>query len=453
MKKILYIFILSSITFSCDVFDVEPEASISDESAITNVSGLSAALNGLYHRIQDAHDGEIQIVSGAASDLGQSVGTWDPYREIDTYLVSIENVEITGVWQDVYEIVNQANNIIEATPKITAASEAVRNSTLGQAYFARGLAFFDAAIMWGGIPNVYGTLGVPLPLEPSRSAVLYARSSQQETWNQIEADLTQALSLLPETGAPANVTKAAARALLARMYLYVQNYEQAANFATQVIDDANFEMQPNATDPFRTKNTNESIFELQFSSLDQSQIFNWYVPAALGGRGDIAAHTEFYNSISDDDARKEMFIFSAGEGLFFPTKYALSSNDDNLHIIRLAEMYLIRAEANFLSGKATPRPPVEDLNVTRVRAGLPALSTINSIDDILEERKVELMYEGHRWFDLLRTGKALEILAAVPRSNSPGAPATLTDAGRQVFPIPNTERNANPDMQQNPAYN
>jgi len=452
MKKLSYILILSLVAFSCEVFEVEPEASISDEAAITNPNGLRAAINGLYHRIQDVFDGEQQLATATASDLAQSVGTWDPYREIDTYVVSRENIEITALWADNYEIVNQANNILEGAPNIEGITEETRNSSLGQAYFARGLAFFNAAMLWGGIPGVYGTLGVPLPMEPSRAPVLYTRTSQQETWDQVEADLTQALNLLPEDGAPAFISKATARAMLARMYLYLGNYEQASNFATQVIDDGQFSLVSDYATIFRNSNTSESIWELQFDALDNSQIFNWYVPGVLGGRGDLAAHTEFYNSIPDEDLRKQLFDFTESEGFWFPTKYFGAANDDNTHLIRLAEMYLIRAEANFLSGKSTPVPPEDDLNVIRTRAGLDPISEITSIDDILEERKVELMYEGHRWFDLIRTGKALEALASVPRDNSPGAPAMLTEPGRQVFPIPNTERNANPGMEQNPAY-
>jgi len=452
MKKLIYILSISLLAFSCEaVFDVEPEASISDEGAITNRNSLNAALAGLYNQLQgNYYQGELQIAADVSSDVAQSVGTWDFYREMDTYVISPDNIEVRDLWAAMYEAVNQANNIIEGVAAVEDATQEVLDQALGEAYFARGLSFFDLARLFGGVPNVYGDLGVALPLEPSRSPVLYTRASLTETWAQIESDLTNALDLLPEEGFPARASKAAARSLLARYYLYVQDYPQAANYASQVIDDPNFELVSDVVDIFKVKNTAEAIFELQFDATDDNSIRTWYIPGALGGRGDLAAHDEFYESIPDNDDRKQLFAFDESSMFWYPTKHETPANADNLQIIRLAEMYLTRAEADFLNGSGDP---LADLNAVRTRAGLDPLSEITSIDDILDERKIELCFEGHRWFDLTRTGKALDVLSSVPRTNSPGAPAMLTTPGRQVFPIPNAERNANPEMQQNPAYN
>ncbi len=450
MKKPLYILMLGLLAFSCEVFDVEPEASISDEAAITNANSLTAALAGLYNQLQgNYYQGEIQIASDVSSDIAQSVGTWDFYREMDTYVVSPDNLEVRDLWAAMYEVVNQANNIIAGVDNVTDATPEFLNSALGQSYFARGLAFFDLARLYGGIPGVYGTMGIALPLEPSRSPVLYSRTSLDETYAQIESDLLRALDLLPEDGFPQRASRAAARALLARFYLYVGDYRQSATFATQVIEDPNFELIDNVVDIFRTKNTAESIFELQFDATDDNSIRTWYIPGALGGRGDLAAHDEFFASIPDNDDRKQLFAFDESSMFWYPTKHETPANADNLQIIRIAEMYLTRAEADFIDGTGDP---LSDLNAVRTRAGLDPLDAISSLDDILDERKVELAFEGHRWFDLTRTGRALTVLASVPRTNAPGAPAQLTDPGRQVFPIPNAERNANPEMEQNVAY-
>ncbi len=450
MKKLLYIFILSIIAFSCDVFDVQPEASVSDEIAITNAGGLKAAVNGLYDRLQTGyHNGRLFIAGDVLTDIAQSVGTWDFYREMDTYRVSPDNNENRDLFTAIYQVVNQANNIIEAAPGVADATDAVKNQSLGEAYFARGIAFFDAAMLWGGIPGVYGSLGVTLPLAPSREAATLPRASLQETWAQVESDLQAAIPLLPETGAPARITKAAARGMLARMYLYLKKYAQASDFATQVINDSKFKLLDDYTAVFTGKNTTESIFEVQFDNADQSVIRTWYIPTSAGGRGDLAAHDEFYTSIPDEDERKKLYAFDNNAKFYYPTKYAKAGNIDNIHVLRLAEMYLIRAEADFLAGKGDP---LADLNTVRARANLPALAAINSIDDILNERKVEFAFEGQRWYDLLRTGKATSVLASVPRTNSPGAPATLTEPNRQVLPIPSVELNANPNSVQNDAY-
>jgi starch-binding outer membrane protein, SusD/RagB family len=452
MKKTIYILCISMLAFSCEaVFDVEPEASISDEGAITNLNSLNAALAGLYNQLQGNYlQGEYQIAAAVSSDVAQSVGTWDFYREMDTYVVSPDNVEVTDLWAAMYEAVNQANNIIEGVANVDDATQETLDFALGQAYFARGMAFFDLARLFGGVPNAYGELGIALPLEPSRAPQLYSRASLADTWSQIESDLTDALDLLPESGFPARASKPAARAMLARYHLYMQNYGQASTFAGQVIDDSNFELIDDVVSIFKVKNTAEAIFELQFDATDANSIRTWYIPGALGGRGDLAAHDEFFNSIPDNDERKQLFAFDESSMFWYPTKHETPANADNLQIIRLAEMYLTRAEADYLGGGGDP---LADLNAVRVRAGLEPLDEISSLDDILDERKIEFCFEGHRWFDLTRTGKALDVLSSVPRSNSPGAPAMLNTPGRQVFPIPNAERNANPEMQQNPAYN
>jgi len=452
MKKLSYIFFLSLLAFSCDVFDVQPEAAVDENTAITNLGGLRAAVNGLYDRLQTGYyNGRLAMAGDLSAEVAQSVGTWDFYREMDTYRVSPDNNENRDLFTAIYQVVNQANNIIAAAPGVADATEPQKNQALGEAYFARGLAFFDGAMLWGGIPGVYGTLGITLPLEPSRQAVSLPRASLQETWVQIEADLQKSLPLLPEAsaGAPARITKAAARGMLARMYLYLKNYEQAANFASQVISDTKFQLLADYSTIFNTKNTAESILEMQFDNLDQNAIRTWYIPTSAGGRGDLAAHTEFYDSIPAADDRKKLYAFDNNSKFYYPTKYPRANNLDNIHVLRIAELYLIRAEANYLSGKGDP---LADLNRVRTRAKLPALTAITSIDDILNERKIEFAFEGQRWYDLLRTGKALVRLASVPRSNSPGAPAALTDARRQVFPIPSVELNANPNSVQNDAY-
>ena len=147
MKKTIYILCISMLAFSCEaVFDVEPEASISDEGAITNLNSLNAALAGLYNQLQGNYlQGEYQIAAAVSSDVAQSVGTWDFYREMDTYVVSPDNVEVTDLWAAMYEAVNQANNIIEGVANVDDATQETLDFALGQAYFARGMAFFDIA--------------------------------------------------------------------------------------------------------------------------------------------------------------------------------------------------------------------------------------------------------------------------------------------------------------------
>jgi tetratricopeptide (TPR) repeat protein len=449
MKKILFIGIISLVVSSCDVFDVQPEASISDSAAITNASGLNAALAGLYAQMQGSYySGDIFFLADVTSDIAQSVGTWDFYREMDTYVVNADNTEILDLWDAIYDVVNQANNIIEAAPNVEDAPQEVRDNAQGEAYFARALAFFDAARVWGGIPGAYSEAGIPLPLEPAREASFPSRASIDQTYSQVESDLMQALNLLPEALNRNRATKDAARALLARFYLYTENYAQASTYATQLIDDSNYELVDDFTAIFSGKNTSESILELQFDNVNTSGVRFWYAPGAIGGRGELAAHDEFFASIDDADERKLLYDFDAVGGFTYPTKYIKAGDIDNTHVLRIAEMYLIRAEADLQRGAGDP---LADVNAIRSRANLPDLDAV-TLDDILNERKIELAFEGHRWFDLVRTGQALTVLNSVPRTNTPGDPAKLNDPARQLFPIPNSELNVNENLEQNNAY-
>ncbi len=455
MKKLKYIFLLTFFLSACNVLDTKPELQIADESAITDIVGANAALAGLYNQVQGVYQGRIQRLADVSGTTSQSVGTWDFYREMDTYVTNPDNTEVLDIWTFIYRGVNVANNLIESVAKLDVP-QTRKDPILGQAYFVRGLMFFDAVRIWGGVPTAAGTSGIPLPKEPSRSAVQYERASLADSYAQVEADLLQALSLLPETNAVGQATKASANALLSRYCLYVKKYAEAERYANAVISNSRFALVTPYDAIFSGRNTTESIFELQFNSADQSGLRFWYAPGSIGGRGELAAHNEFYNQFVADasDARAKLFAFDNVAKFWYTVKYIKGGNIDNAHVIRLAEVILNRAEArantnNFAGSRS-------DLNLIRARAGTLADNTANSTEQLMlaieKERRLELCYEGHEWFDLVRTGRALTVLSAVPRSNSPGAPARLTDRNRLVFPIPFQEINANPKMVQNEGY-
>ncbi|MFN3801198.1 RagB/SusD family nutrient uptake outer membrane protein, partial [Belliella pelovolcani] len=144
-KLILGISILGfGLNTACNVLDQEPETQISDQTAFTNEKSADAALAGLYHQLQSGfyYGRNFQIISDVSSDISQSVGTWDFYRELDTYQLDASNLEITNFYTAAYRAVNQANNIIAEVPNIEM-TQARKDNIIGQAYFVRALAFFD----------------------------------------------------------------------------------------------------------------------------------------------------------------------------------------------------------------------------------------------------------------------------------------------------------------------
>lgn len=446
-----------------DVLEQDPQIQIAQERAITNKKGAEAAVAGMYNELQSAdyYGRNFQIMSDLSSDVAQSIGTWDFYREMDTYLTSIGNTENGNFWTRAYRAVNVANNIIEKVPQLTDTQEADKNSYLGQAYFVRGLAFFDLTRTYGGVPGIIGTLGVPLVTQPSTkvdASLFPARPTLAESYKQVEDDLLMALELLPEQHSSniatrSQAVKGTARALLSRLYLYTNQPEKVTEYADQVIGDSKYSSVDNYLDIFQSKFTSEAIFELNFNTTDQSGLRNWYVPSTIGGRGDIAAHTSFYEEVTanPNDVRGQLFAFNAGANVYYPTKYIKAGNIDNAHIIRLSEVYLNRAEAKAKAGDIVGA--LEDLNQIRSNAGLEAVNTTGveeTLEAIWKERKIELAFEGQSFFDLVRTGKALTELSSVERTNGPAV--SLADPNRQVFPIPNFDIDSNTNLVQNEAY-
>lgn len=452
------------INSSCKkVLEQEPLTLISEDIAITNKKGAQAAIAGLYNELQNAsyYGRNYQIISDVSADIAQSVGSWDFYREMDTYVVTDGNTENGNFYYRAYRTINQANNIISQVPSVANATDAEKNAYLGQAYFVRGLAYFDLTRLYGGVPGVIGTLGVPIVTTPSSKideTSFPARATLEASYNQVEADIVKSLELLPDTyGSDATnrsqVIKGTARALLSRLYLYLNQPDKIIANADLVINDPKYVLAAVFSNIFSNKLTTESIFELNFTSSDQSGIRNWYFPSANGGRGDLVVHLNYYNEATADplDTRGKLFGYDVTSKVYYPIKYQQAGNIDNIHILRIAEIYLNRAEAraktNDLAGA------LADLNKIHTRAGSAPL-TISASQEllaaILQERKLEFAMEGHRFFDLVRTGQALTKLVQIDRKNGP--PTSLTVAGRQVFPIPSFEINSNKNMVQNEAY-
>ncbi len=456
--------ILALFGSSCTkVLNQKPIVYISQDIAITNKKGAQAAVAGMYNELQDGnyYGRNFQICSDVSSDIAQSVGTWDFYREMDTYQVTSGNTEVGNVYYRPYRAINLANNVIAQVGAVGDATAAEKNAYLGQAYFIRALAAFDLNRLFGGVPGAYGTLGVPIVLTPSAGideSSFPARPTLQAAYAQIQTDLLKSLDLMPETlGTDAldrsQAVKATARALLTRYYLYVNQPDSVIKYADPLINGTKYVLQTTFSNIFDNKLTSESIFELNFTSSDQSGIRNWYFTSALGGRGDLAVHLNYYNEAIADpkDTRGKLFGYDATSKIYYLTKYQKAGNIDNIHILRIAEIYLNRAEARIKKGDLTGA--LADLNKVHMRAGPSALAITDAVAlqaAVIQERKLEFAEEGHRLFDLMRTGLALTKLTALDRKNGPNV--ALTSAGRQVFPIPSYEVNANKNMVQNDAY-
>jgi tetratricopeptide (TPR) repeat protein len=281
-------------------------------------------------------------------------------------------------------------------------------------------------------------LGVPIVQTPTRSISeesKVGRNTVQEVYTQIITDLSKAESQLPEDN-EWRASKGAAAALLARVYLQQGDYAKARDAANRVISSGAYALLKNYKDVFnRDENSSEDIFAIQLTTQDGANLMNTHfsIPDFGGRDGDVEilqGHLSLY-----DPADKRLALFYDGNGAIRTGKW--NNLYGNVNIIRLAEMYLIRAECNQRLGTSVGASPLADYNVVRTRAGLPAATSV-TLDVILLERRLELAHEGHKIHDMKRLKLSVGPLPY--------------NADKLVFPLPQREINANGNLQQNPGY-
>ncbi len=442
MKKLLYISILCFVAVSCNIVDVEPQNSISAEEAFNTKEDIDKGILGAYASFQSlSYYGRTYSIFAdlAADNLSHPVdATATDYAEVDNNSMLPENGSNSNMWAIMYDGINVANNVISKVPIINDMTVEEKNSALAELYFIRAMNHFNLMSYYGAIPlKLQPTIGVD-NLDAPRVPV-------NEVYAQIITDLTFAAENLPSSGNKIRGSKFAAKALLARVYLYQGNHQQAAAMASDVINNGGYTLLSNYAEVFADEENAESIFEIYFSQLERNRIAEYNFPKSLNGRREVEPSQDLLDAFEVGDERFQASIAFA-EGLAYAIKYDdLNLGADNFIVIRLADMYLIRAEALAKGPAPDPNQIKADLNTVRTRAGLSGI-TSNSIDQLIsaieKERRVEFAFEGQRWFDLVRTGRAVDVLFNV------------TSINQTLFPIPFDElqTNKDPGMFQNPGY-
>lgn len=448
MKTIKYIIVLSAILLvSCNkMLDIQPTDAISSDVAIKDKSGVEKAIYGAYDAFQQAGIyGRNRVILGDLSaDNLVWTGTNMDYSQIASHDVSIDNGIIDGMWTGAYDGINRVNNILSALPGIGDLTEGERNMYEGEALFMRALFHFELLTYFGGVPiKTTPTLDVNNVEQP--------RNTTAEVYDQIIDDLEMAQSKLPGPGSmtPGRANKFAAAALLARVYLtrfHAENNNEyatlAANKADEVIESGDFSLVRPYSALYTGNDNSERIFQIVFSAQDKNRLAEYFMPRTLTGRYEVAPSDTLTGSWNlDDSLRFDASVAFDTVGDPYCIKYMeLVEGSDPVLVIRLAEMYLVKAEA-----EAYTNGDIADIqanvNAIRDRAGLgptPA-STLDELKIAIEnERRFEFAFEGHRWFDLVRTGRATTILGI--------------EEYQTLFPIPLSEMTTNNAMEQNPGY-
>lgn len=457
LYKVSFIALLLSISSCNDNLDLKPEDSIEQSVVLTSPNLIKGAVTGIYSKLQDSDIyGQPQMIAEFMADNVNFVGSFPSLRAIRDYETLATNRSIDGYWIKTFESLAATNFIITNFPSISSnlITEDERTSYIAQAKFIRALLNFELVNLFAQ-PYQFsnGTnLGIPLVFEffeGDISPFQKERSTLNEVHNQIESDLNDAIANLPN-GNNASASKGAAQALLARLYLYRGQWSDAANLANEVIQSGQYSLSSNY-DFYNDKSENtEHIFTVINSSADPivgSGSTAFYNASPLG-RGDAPFSQNLIDAFNDEagDLRfSDLSVAAAdagGNNTFFTTKYSDGTNSASLSpVLRITEMYLIRAEANLNAGSSIGDTPLNDINRLRTRAGLPALASVN-IDQILTERRKELCFEGHRRMDLLRNNRNLR-----PDNGAKSAPG----ADKVILPIPDDEINLNPNITQSPG--
>ncbi len=440
-KHILYIILLTGILMAgCeDLLDVTTTDTLNvDDGVITTAERATLALNGMYDGLQEEEFYANYVITygDLAADNLDHTGTFTTSKQVDNNAVLTNNVTLNDVWGQLYFVVNIANTLIEDVPGIDNMEPGMIDRMTGEAYFVRALCYFTLVKSWGGVPLQ------TTPVRDSKDVEAKARSSADQVYDQIESDLDAAITQLGTFSVNGRANIWAARALKSRVHLYQGEYQQAHDLADQVIKDSPYTLASDYMSIFDYENpySPESIFEVDFTEQDGNSLAFWYFQDDLGGRYEYGVNPSLVNAYEDDDSRQEAVFYYSETDNYMVYKYRdVGSGSDNVMVIRLAEMYLNRAEA-LLNGATGTSTALDDVNTIRDRAGLADLAGPVTLDIILDERRKEFAFEGHRWFDLTRTDQAIEVLPNVASSD------------QYLWPIPQGERDVNPNLAQNPGY-
>ena len=437
----------AALVAACDSpLDVEPTASIDSETALSDPRGIELGVNGAYRSLQhgDLYGLEEMVFPDLYADNLDFSGTFQTHREVGLRNITTSNGANFNHWYRSYIGIDRTNNLLEAIDAVTALTTAQHDQYRGEALFVRSLHYFNLVRYFGD---------VPLVLTPSKGitdASFPTRETAANVYSRIVTDLEEAVTLLPAPRVNGRANRSAAQALLARVYLERQaagDNALAVARATSVITSGLYSLNPTFKTNWTTKHSAESIFELSYSLNNTNSLAFWYYPQSLGGRWGFTPSVSLVNAFEAGDARLAASIATAGAGACptAPCRYGfkytkVATSDDNVPILRLAEMYLIRAEANARNGAADATVQA-DINVVRARAGLTATTATGQaalLSAILQERRVELAFEGHRFFDLRRHGVATTVLSLA--------------ANKLLWPIPQAERDINKNLTQNTGY-
>ena len=459
---------------SCTKFtDLKPDDNVPVSSYYKTEADFTQALLGTYGNLRGIYNGYYQFAelpSDNARTFSESEGAQGPFDKL-TWTPSTS--QISGAWNDAYRTIATANVVLGRIDPISFANAATKPRYVGEAKFLRALMYFNLVRYFGDVPLVL------TEVTNEQDAYTYDRAPVADVYAQIEKDLLDAEAALPVSYAAADLgraTKGAAQALLGKVYLQEKKWTEAEAKLGQVVTAGTYQILPDVTNVFgQGKDNNaEIVFAAQyvFTGFGEGNSFvHTFVPQPSGttitsvtGNSTCIGTLDLYNAFEAGDTRKTAFIglYGTADIYYWPKKFIyrvtqLNEGENDWPILRYADVLLMYAEALNNNGKTALAIP--QINRVRTRAGLAAKPlTLTGPDTQLaieQERRVELCFEGQRWYDLIRWGKDVTTMQAfkaayttLDRINANMNPRPEA----RLLPLPSREIALNPKLKQNPGY-
>lgn len=448
-----------------------PRNSITTNEMFTTNKQAEWAINGIYSKmingvnynrlntagLENFAAGLSTLMGGLSSDEMSIIAGNGGAVISENKLTKLNSSQVDMIWETAYRIIYDATAAIEGLEASTSPSlaDSVKTQLLGEALVLRAFSYFYLVNFYGDLPLVLTT--------DFKKTIGISRSPVTKVYDQIKIDLAKALPFLSSDFSVGKnerirVNRWVAEALMARVYLYTGEYQLAINHATAVIDQPGlFSIEQNLETVFQAT-SKEAIFQLKpameepvfFGTTPEALMF-YQIPGPTDTWEPIyRVSSLLFNAFEPNDKRKINWITSI-PGAILPSKYKPNAQISSYTVIRLAEMFLIRAEATVLLTPSAKDNAIDDLNVLRRRAGVDELDkqlTAAQVKDaVAHERRLELFCEwGHRWFDLKRTGAAATVLPAISWKQPWWGNYQL------LYPIPGKETSRNNNLIQNPEY-
>ncbi len=478
-------FAFLAMSCSDDFIDESPteQVTIQDASGFNNKEGAEGFVTAIYSKYLDWDMSSfswigVSSITSDNADKGSSPGDTGTDKDVlDDLTFTATTPSFQGQWNSTYQVINRANQALEFLPQLDSVSVDLRERLQGEVKFLRAMAYFKLVRMYGGVPLLDH---VPEEGNEEDEKMTLERASVDEVYAFIESDLQEAIEVLPEKGAYGGNDKGraslgAAHALYAKVALYQKDWEKAADEAEKV---TGYALAQNYAENFRLAGeyNEESVFEIQGVGGEGNPGVQQYsqVQGARGNGGwgwgfntPSQNLVDAFNAEGDDVRRDATIIFRDSElydGRVVPVTVenpyynykAYSSDfsgedfsDVNIKVIRYAEVLLIRAEA--LNELNQTGAAIDLLNRVRNRVDLPDTEAVSQDEvrkAIWKERRLELAMEHDRWFDIIRTGQAKEVMAADGKEFIVGK--------HELFPIPDSfvkeVEEAGGSIEQNPGY-